>query len=132
MSDIESITVSDEGFACVNHVGDFEFTVDATDEAGPNPNATLVATYASCFLPAFRVGGQQRGHDDLGKIQIDADADLDEDDDLESVRFAVHVAADLDDGTADELVDRAEDICHVHAALREELQAEIEVYGDAF
>jgi organic hydroperoxide reductase OsmC/OhrA len=132
MSDIETITVSDEGFACVNQVGDFEFTVDATDETGPNPNATLVATYASCFLPAFRVGGRQRGHDDLGKVQIDADADLDEDDDLESIRFAVHVAADLDDETAAELVDRAEDICHVHAALREGLQAEIEVYGGAF
>ena len=132
MSDIETTTVSDEGFACVNQVGDFEFAVDATDETGPNPNATLVATYASCFLPAFRVGGGQRGHDDLGKVQIDADADLDEDDDLESIRFAVHVAADLDGETADGIVDRAEDICHVHAALREGLQADIEVHTDAF
>ena len=132
MSDIETTTVSDEGFACVNQVGDFEFTVDATDEAGPNPNAALVATYASCFLPAFRVGGQQRGHDDLGKVRIDADADLDEDDDLESIRFAVHVAADLDEGAVDEVVARAEDICHVHAALREGLQAEVDVHVDAF
>ncbi|MFB6196235.1 MAG: OsmC family protein [Haloplanus sp.] len=132
MSDIETITVSDEGFACVNQVGDFEFTIDATDEAGPTPNAALVATYASCFLPAFRVGAQQRGHDDLGKIQIDADAELDEDEDLESIGFAIHVAADLDDGAFDEIVDRAEDICHVHAALRDGLAADVEVYGDAF
>ncbi|WP_338741777.1 OsmC family protein [Haloplanus salilacus] len=132
MSDIETTTVSDEGFACVNQVGEFEFTVDATDETGPNPNAALVATYASCFLPAFRVGGQQRGHDDLGKVRIDADADLDEDDDLESIRFAVHVAADLDEETFDEIVARAEDICHVHTALREDLQAEVDVHGDAF
>jgi organic hydroperoxide reductase OsmC/OhrA len=132
MSDIETITVSEDGFACVNQVGDFEFTVDATDESGPNPNAALVATYASCFLPAFRVGGQQRGHDDLGKIQIDADADLDDDDDLESISFAVHVAADLDDDEFDEITARAEDICHVHAALREELEADVDVYGDAF
>jgi organic hydroperoxide reductase OsmC/OhrA len=132
MSDIETITVSDEGFACVNQVGDFEFTVDATDEEGPNPNAALVATYASCFLPAFRVGGQQRGHDDLGKIQIDASADLDEDDDLASIHFAIHVAADLDDDTFDEIVGRAENICHVHAALRDGLAAEVDVYGDAF
>jgi organic hydroperoxide reductase OsmC/OhrA len=131
VSDIETITVSDEGFACVNQVGDFEFTVDATDEAGPNPNAALVATYASCFLPAFRVGGQQRGHDDLGKIQIDASADLD-DDDLAAIHFAIHVAADLDDETVDEIVERAEDICHVHTALREGLHAEVDVYGDAF
>lgn len=132
MSDIETTTVSDEGFASVNQVGDFEFTVDATDETGPNPNAALVATYASCFLPAFRVGGRQRGHDDLGKVQIDADADLDGDDDLESIRFAVHVAADLDDEAIDGIVDRAEDICHVHAALREGLQADVEVHTDAF
>ncbi|WP_251343942.1 OsmC family protein [Haloplanus halophilus] len=132
MSDIETITVSEEGFACVNQVGDFEFTVDATDESGPNPNAALVATYASCFLPAFRVGGQQRGHDDLGKIQIDADADLDEEEDLESISFAVHVAADLSEDELDEIVGRAEDICHVHSALREELEADVDAYGDAF
>jgi organic hydroperoxide reductase OsmC/OhrA len=131
MSDIETITVSDEGFACVNQVGDFEFTVDATDEEGPNPNAALVATYASCFLPAFRVGGRQRGHDDLGRIQIDADADVD-DDDLASIDFAVHVAADVDDEELDEIVARAEDICHVHAALRPELRANVETFGDAF
>jgi len=113
MSDIETITVSDEGFACVNQVGDFEFTIDATDEEGPNPNAALVATYASCFLPAFRVGGQQRGHDDLGEIQIDA-------------------SADLDDEILAEIVERAEGICHVHTALREGLHADIDVYGDAF
>mgnify|MGYP000326559727 FL=1 len=132
MSDIETITVSDEGFACVNQVGDFEFTIDATDEEGPNPNAALVATYASCFLPAFRVGGQQRGHDDLGEIQIDASADLDDDDDLDSIHFAIHVGADLDDETLAEIVERAEGICHVHTALREGLHADIDVYGDAF
>jgi organic hydroperoxide reductase OsmC/OhrA len=132
MSDIETITISDEGFACVNQVGDFEFTIDATDEEGPNPNAALVATYASCFLPAFRVGGQQRGHDDLGEIQIDASADLDDDDDLDSIHFAIHVGADLDDETLAEIVERAEGICHVHTALREGLHADIDVYGDAF
>jgi organic hydroperoxide reductase OsmC/OhrA len=131
MSDIETITVSDEGFGCVNQVGEFEFTIDATDETGPNPNAALVATYASCFLPAFRVGGQQRGHDDLGKIQIDASAALD-DDDLESIHFAVHVGAALDDETVDEIVERAEGICHVHTALREGLRADVDVYADAF
>ncbi|WP_248897592.1 OsmC family protein [Haloplanus halobius] len=132
MSDIETITVSEEGFACVNQVGDFEFTIDATDQDGPNPNAALVATYASCFLPAFRVGGEQRGHDDLGKVQIDADATLDDDDDLASIHFAIHVEADIDDETLAEIVERAEDICHVDAALRDGLAADIDVYGDAF
>ncbi|WP_281193323.1 OsmC family protein [Halorubrum sp. F4] len=132
MSDIETTTVCEEGYACTSQVGDFDLQIDATDETGPNPNAALVATYASCYIPAFRVGGGQRGEDDLGKIQIDASAGLDDDDDLESIVFDLHVEADLDDETADEIVARGEDICHVHSALREELRAEINVHSDAF
>jgi len=132
MADIETTTVSDAGFASTSDLGEYELTIDATDETGPNPNLVLVADYASCFLPAFRVGGQQAGHDELGRIQIDADADLDEDDDLSSISFTVHVEADLDDETFDDIVERAEGICHVHAALREGLHADIEVNGGAF
>ena len=132
MSDIQTSTLSDEGFASTSNAGEFELTIDATGETGPDPNTVLVADYAACFLPAFRVGGQQRGHDDLGKVQIDADADLDGDDDLEAIRFDVHVEADLDDETLAEIVDRAEGICHVHSALRPELRAEVTAHGDAF
>ena len=132
MSDIETTSVSEEGFVTKSQVGDFELTIDATDQEGPNPNQVLVADYASCFLPAVRVGGQQMDHDDLGQLQIDAEADLDEDDDLEAVRFDIHVEADLDDDELDELAERAEGICHVHDALRDDLHAEINVQGDAF
>jgi uncharacterized OsmC-like protein len=132
MADIETATVSEEGFTSTSQVGDFELTVDALGEDGPTPNQVLVADYASCFLPAVRVGAQQRGHDDIGTVQIDADADLDDDDDLEGIRFIVHIEADLDDETLDDVIDRAEDICHVHSALREGLRADIDVYGDAF
>ncbi|WP_144900965.1 OsmC family protein [Halobellus captivus] len=132
MSDIQTSTVSEEGFASTSQVGDFELTIDALGEAGPDPNSVLVADYASCFLPAFRVGGQQRGHDDLGKVQIDADADLDDDDDLEAIRFDIYVEADLDDETLAEILERAEGICHVHSALRAELRADATVHGDAF
>ncbi|SDN27488.1 OsmC-like protein [Halogranum gelatinilyticum] len=132
MSDIETTTVSEEGYACTSQVGDFDMAIDATDETGPNPNAALVATYASCFLPAFRVGGQQRGEDDLGKLQIDASADLDDDDDLEAIRFDIYVEADLSDDELGEIVTRAEDICHVHSALRDGLHADITVHGGAF
>src|SRR6056297_2009366 len=118
MTDIETTTVSEEGYATTSQVGDFELSIDATDETGPNPNAVLVADYASCFLPAFRVGGNKEGHDDLGTIQIDAEADIDE--------------GDLSDDELDAVVDRAEDICHVHAALKPELHAEISVHGGAF
>jgi uncharacterized OsmC-like protein len=132
MSDIETTTVSEEGYACTSQVGDFDLQVDATGETGPDPNSTLVATYASCFIPAFRVGGQQRGVDDLGKVQIDASAELDDEDDLASIAFDLHVEADLDDDELAEIVERGEDICHVHSALREGLRADISAYGDAF
>ncbi|ELZ91279.1 hypothetical protein C440_13234 [Haloferax mucosum ATCC BAA-1512] len=132
MSDIQTSTVSEEGFATTSQVGDFDLQIDALDETGPNPNATLVATYASCFLPAFRVGGQKTGNDGLGKIQIDADADLNDDDDLERIGFDVYVEADLSDEEFAEITDLAEDICHVHDALRSELHADVNVVGDAF
>ncbi|PSQ56772.1 hypothetical protein BRD22_04510 [Halobacteriales archaeon SW_8_68_21] len=132
MADIETSTVSEEGYASTSQVGEFDLRIDATDETGPNPNATLVATYASCYLPAFRVGGSQRGEEELGKIQIDVSAELDDDDDLESIAFDVHVEADLDDETAADVAERAEGICHVHSALREGLHADISVYPGAF
>jgi organic hydroperoxide reductase OsmC/OhrA len=131
MTDIQTHTLSTDGFATKSQVGDFTLDIDALNEDGPNPNQVLVADYASCYLPAFRVGGQQVGHDDLGKIQIDAEADLDGDDDLSAVRFDVYVEADLDDETFADIADRAEGICHVHAALREELHADVTVHGDA-
>jgi uncharacterized OsmC-like protein len=132
MTDIQTSTVSEEGFTCKSQVGEFELTIDATNENGPNPNDVLVADYASCFLPAFRVGGQRTGHDDLGKIQIDADATLNDDDDLTSISFTLYVEADLSDEEFDEIVEKSEGICHVHTALREELEADVEVHGDAF
>jgi len=131
MSDIETTTVSEEGFASTSQVGEFDLRIDATRETGPEPNETLVATYASCFLPAFRVGASQRGEDEIGRVQIDARADLDGDDDLESIAFDVHVEADLGD-EVDEIVSRAEDICHVHSALRSELEADVSVQDGAF
>ncbi|MEZ3164207.1 OsmC family protein [Halorubrum sp. RMP-47] len=132
MADIETSTVSEAGYASTSQVGEFDLQIDATDETGPNPNATLVATYASCYLPAFRVGGSQRGEEELGQIQIDASAELDDDDDLESIAFDVHVEAELDDETAADIAERAEGICHVHSALREGLYADISVYTGAF
>lgn len=132
MTDIETSTVSDSGFESTSSVGDYDLTVDATGEAGPDPNAVLVADYASCFLPAFRVGADRAGVDDLGTVQIDAEADLDGGDDLTAVRFDVHVEADVDDDTLADVVTRAEGICHVHSALREELHADVTTHANAF
>jgi len=131
MSDIDITSTSDEGFVTRSRIGDFELTVDATGEEGPDPNSTLVANYVSCYLPAFRVGAQQRGHDDLGRIEVDAEADLDDDDDLEAISFHISVEADLDDDELDEIIDRGHEICHVDSALRDDLRADITAEGGA-
>jgi uncharacterized OsmC-like protein len=130
MADIEVTSTSTEGYATRSELGEWELMVDATDQEGPNPNAVLAADYASCFIPALRVGASKEGFDDLGTVEIEVSADLDEDDDLESIAFDLAVEASLDDANGD-VIARAENICHVHAALREELQAEITVEDGA-
>ena len=126
MPDIELSSTSTEGYAVTNVIGDWQLAIDATNEEGPNPNEALAATYASCFIPAFRVGANKEGFDDIGQIHVDVGADLDEEDDLEAVYFEIHVEEALGDSVTD-IVERAEEICHVHTALRDELQAEVSV-----
>lgn len=126
MADINVTSTSTEGFSTTSTIGDWELSVDATDENGPNPNAVLVADYASCFIPALRVGAQQEGFDDLGTVQVDVTATLDDNDDLSGIAFDMAVETSLGDAL-DDVLARAEDICHVHTALREELHAEITV-----
>jgi uncharacterized OsmC-like protein len=132
MADIESTTVNEEKYFASSRVGDFELSIDSTGEDGPTPNETLVAAYASCYTAAFRAGGQ-RVHDvDVGRLEIEAEADLDEDDDLAGIAFTLYVEADLDDEQAEAMVETGNDICHVHAAVREGLHAEIDVVTGAF
>ncbi len=126
MADIETESTSTEGYATTNILGEWELAIDATNESGPNPNEVLVADYAACFIPAFRVGASKEGFEDIGTVRIEAAADLDEEDDLESIDFDLHVENSLE-GAAEDILDRAEDICHVHAALKEELEAEVTI-----
>lgn len=132
MTDIESTTVNEAGFSATSQTGDFNIETHALGESGPSPNAVLLSDYAACFTYAFRAGADRADYDDLGKIQTDAEADLDDDDDLTTIRFTMHVEADLTDDDIDELLPMAEDICHVHAALKESLYADVTVHGDAF
>ncbi|WP_255149736.1 OsmC family protein [Halorarius halobius] len=125
MADIEANSVCEEGYTTVSRVGDFELTVDATGEDGPTPNEVLAADYASCYVPALRVAGQQHGYDDLGRVEVDVEANLDDDDDLTDISFDIGVEADVDDEDVDALIETGEDICHVHSALREGLHADI-------
>jgi uncharacterized OsmC-like protein len=134
MADIEATTTNESGFAAKSRVGNYELSIDATSEEGPTPNEVLVSDYAACYTFAFRAGAQREHDLDLGRIETEASADVDEDDDLEdgSVSFHLDVEADLDDEQIDDLIALGEEICHVHAALREELHADVEVTGKAF
>ncbi len=132
MTTITAESVCEEGYTVRSRIGDFELTVDAAGEDGPTANQVLIADYASCYVPALRVGAQQRGVEDLGRVEVDVEGDLDEDDDLTAIRFHLRVEADVDEETLQEAVARGEDICHVHSALRDELQADISAQADAF
>lgn len=118
-------TVSDEGFSSQNHVRDFDLTIDATGEASADTLEVLLATYASCFVPALRVGAEQRDAGELGEITVEATGELNDDDKLASIHFQVHTEAELDDDTAERVVERAEKLCKVHDAVKESLHAEI-------
>ncbi len=126
MPDIEVTSRSEEGYAVTGVVDDWELTTDATGETGPTPNQVLAADYAACFVPALRVAADRLGHEDVGAIEVDVGVDLDEDDDLEGVSFDIGVEAALGDDV-EAVIDQAEDICHVHSALRSELHADITV-----
>ena len=132
MADIQTTTENESGFGANNIVGDYDLTIDATEKTGPSPNQVLVADYASCFTFAFRAGANRSDYDDLGKIQTDAEANLDDDDDLTDISFTMHVEAALTDDEKADLLAKAEDICHVHAAVREGLHADVTVESDAF
>ncbi|TMT86719.1 OsmC family peroxiredoxin [Haloterrigena sp. H1] len=125
-------TVSEEGYTATNEIREFETTIDANGEDDPDTLEALLAAYGSCYVPALRVGGQQRGADDLGKIEIDITGELNDDDKLESIHFDISVEGDVDDDTGEEVIERAFELCKVHDALKESLHAETSFEGDAF
>ena len=130
MDEFSLTTTNTDGYDTESVIGDFALAIDPMDETGPNPNAVLVADYASCFLPAVRMGAQQNGYDDLGEMAIEATAAVDDHDDLQSIEFTLKVEAAVED--PDELVALGEELCHVHAALREGLAADVTVEDNAF
>jgi len=130
MDEFSLTTTNPNGYDTESVIGDFALAIDPMDETGPNPNAALVADYAACFLPAVRMGAQQHGYDDLGEMAIDATATVDDHDDLQSISFTLRVESAVED--PDELVGIGEELCHVHAALREGLAADVTVEDEAF
>jgi len=132
MADIETTTVNEEKYHALSRAGDFELSIDATGSEGPTPNEVLVADYASCFTFACRAGANRQLDADLGRVETEAEADVDDSDDLAGIRFHLYVEAELTDEEIDSVVELGESICHVHAAMKESLYADIEVTADAF
>lgn len=128
----EVTTVSEEGFSATNEIRDFETTIDATGEEAPDTLEALLAAYGSCYVPALRVGGQQRDVEDLGKIEIDVSGEINDDDKLESISFDIRVEADVDEEKGQTIVDRAFELCKVHDALKDSLHADASFEGGAF
>lgn len=125
-------TVSEEGFTSTSEIRDFELFVDPGGDEAPDTLEVLLADYAACSVPAWRVGAQQRGVDDLGRLEIDVSGELNDDDKLESVSFDVSVEAELEDGKAEEIIERVEALCKVHDALKDGLHADMTLSGGAF
>ncbi|KDE58136.1 hypothetical protein EL22_06955 [Halostagnicola sp. A56] len=128
----EVTTTSTEGFSATNEIRDFETTIDSTGEDAPDTLESLLAAYGSCYVPALRVAGQQRGVDDMGRIEIETSGELNDDDKLESIRFDIRAEAEVDDDTAEDVLDRADQLCKVHDALKGDLHADRSLEGDAF
>lgn len=128
----EAHTVSEEGFTSTSEIRDFELFVDPGGDEAPDTIEVLLADYAACSVPAWRVGAQQRGVDDLGRLEIDVSGEVNDDGKLESVSLDASVETELEDGKAEEIVERVEALCKVHDALKESLHADMTLEGGAF
>ncbi|MFB6295326.1 MAG: OsmC family protein [Halobacteriales archaeon] len=131
MSDIEIRSSNENGFSATSTIGDFELSTHAQGETAPSPNEVVVADYAQCFTYAFRATAARGDFDAPGSITTDAEADLDGEDDLTAIRLTLHVETGYSEAEVKELVAGAEDICHVHAALKPALHADVTVDAGA-
>lgn len=120
---------SEEGFASTADIREHSVHIDPAGEAAPDTLETLVADYAACYVPAMRVGAEQRGVGDLGRIDNDVTGEINENDKLESIRFEISVDAELDAEAAQKVVDRAFELCKVHDALKQQLHATVTLNG---
>lgn len=125
-------TVSEEGYASTTDVREFAVDIDPGGESAPGTLEALLASYGACYVPALRVGAQQRDVGELGRIELDITGELNEDDKLEGVTFDIAVAADVSEEAGQAAIDRAFDLCKVHDALKSGLHAETTFDGNAF
>ena len=120
---------SDEGFASTASIGSDTVSIDPTGETAPDTIEHLLGTYAACYVPALRVGAEQRNVGDLGSITIDVSGALNDDDKLDGIEFDVTVDTALEDDEIASVVERANELCKVHDALKTSLYATVTVNG---
>jgi uncharacterized OsmC-like protein len=125
-------TVSEAGYESTTEIRDFSVDIDPGGESAPDTLESLLASYGACYVPALRVGAQQRDVGDLGKIELSITGDLNDDDKLSGIEFDIAVEADVTEEEGQDAIDRAFDLCKVHDALKGELHAETNFEGDAF
>lgn len=65
---LEGTTTSMKGYETVTRIDGTNLTIDADTETEPSPTETLLASYASCYNVALRIGAQQQNADNLGRI----------------------------------------------------------------
>lgn len=123
----EAHAVSTDGFQTEVSVAGFDVLVDATGEESPDTLDGLLANYAACYVPALRVGAEQRGVDELGEITIDVTGELNDDDKLSAVAFDVTVEADIDADKGEAIVERAKALCKVYDAVKPALKADVSI-----
>ncbi|MFW5934265.1 MAG: OsmC family protein [Halolamina sp.] len=128
----EVTTVSEDGYASTTEIRDFSVDIDPGGESAPDTLESLLASYGACYVPALRVGAQQRDVGELGEIELSITGELNDDDKLDSIHFDIAVENDVSDAEGQEAIDRAFDLCKVHDALKSSLHAETSFEGDAF
>ncbi|MBP1985641.1 OsmC family protein [Halolamina salifodinae] len=125
-------TVSESGYESTTEIRDFSVDIDPGGESAPDTLESLLASYGACYVPALRVGAQQRDVGDLGEIELSITGDLNDDDKLAAIQFDIAVEADVSEEAGQEAIDRAFDLCKVHDALKTDLHAETTFEGGAF
>lgn len=120
---------NEEGFVSTVDLGDATLTIDGSGAETPDTLDHLLGVYAACYVPALRVGAEQRDIGELGAIEITATGQTNESDKLASIAFDITTDAGLDGEAATRLRERAHALCKVHDALKESLHATVTVDG---
>lgn len=122
-------TTSEDGFSSTTEIRDYSIAIDPSGEDAPDTLEMLLATYAACYTPALRVGADQRGVGDLGHVEFEVTGDLNEDDKLAAIAFEITTDTEIDAESAAEIIDRANQLCKVHDAVKSSLKATISLNG---